>query len=495
MLCALSLLAVRCNSQEPQVKETEQLLNRQPVFAGQFYPADKAELTAVVGSFFQEAGSEPATGLCALIVPHAGYVYSGRVAAKGYKKVDPNQRFDRIFILASSHRTYFEGASVYTEGNYLTPMGEVPVDLELARSLTEQSDLFDYHPDAHANEHSIEVQLPFIQYRLKHDFRIIPVVLGTQSSKVCRDIASVLEPYFVPENLFIISSDFSHYPSHEAATELDREAANAILSNDPQKFAGIISEKRNLNVPDLATRCCGWSAVLTLMYMTQHKDLDFELVGYMNSGDVKGGDKTRVVGYNAIAVKRKGAEEDRSFILDEKAKGVLLGLARSTIEEYIATRSLPELRPEQFPESLHRKCGAFVTLHKHGRLRGCIGRFSAEEPLYEVVQSMAVAAATQDTRFMPVAAEELGELEVEISVLTPMKPVASIDEIELGKHGIYIKKGMRSGTFLPQVASETGWSLEEFLGHCARDKAGIGWEGWKDAEIYTYEALVFSESN
>jgi AmmeMemoRadiSam system protein A len=138
-------------------------------------------------------------------------------------------------------------------------------------------------------------------------------------------------------------------------------------------------------------------------------------------------------------------------------------------------------------------CGAFVTLLKNGELRGCIGRFDSSEPLYRVVQHMAIAAATEDNRFPQVSRDEIGSLEIEISALTPMRKISSADEIELGRHGIYIKKGNRSGTFLPQVAIETGWTKDDFLGHCARDKAGLGWDGWKDAEIYVYEANVFSE--
>ena len=148
---------------------------------------------------------------------------------------------------------------------------------------------------------------------------------------------------------------------------------------------------------------------------------------------------------------------------------------------------------DAYAPALQKKAGAFVTLHTSGKLRGCIGRFDVDEPLYKIVQEMAIASATRDYRFAPVTAAELSEINIEISVLTPLRKIQSIDEIVLGKHGIYIKKGMQSGTFLPQVATDTKWSLEEFLGHCARDKAGIGWDGWKDAEIFIYEAIVFSE--
>jgi len=137
--------------------------------------------------------------------------------------------------------------------------------------------------------------------------------------------------------------------------------------------------------------------------------------------------------------------------------------------------------------------GAFVSLKKKGKLRGCIGTFKPDAPLYNLIQTMTIASATEDTRFLPVQANELKDIDIEISVLTPMKRINDVSKIVLGKHGIYIKKDGRSGTFLPQVATETGWTLEEFLGHCARDKAGIGWDGWKNAEVYTYEAIVFKE--
>jgi hypothetical protein len=155
---------------------------------------------------------------------------------------------------------------------------------------------------------------------------------------------------------------------------------------------------------------------------------------------------------------------------------------------------MPEFNSKGYSATMITPCGAFVTLKEKGELRGCIGRFTSEEPLYQVIREMAVAAATQDTRFTPVTGSEIPGLEIEISVLSPMKKIHSIDEIILGKHGIYIKKGWASGTFLPQVATETGWTREEFLGHCSRDKAGIGWNGWKDADIFIYTAEVFAEN-
>lgn len=168
-------------------------------------------------------------------------------------------------------------------------------------------------------------------------------------------------------------------------------------------------------------------------------------------------------------------------------------MARQTLKIYLASNKLPEFNDTDLSENIRSECGAFVSLYKNHELRGCIGRFVTNEPLWNIVQQMAIASATMDTRFSKVSLNELKDIKIEISVLTPLKKIELIEEIEMGKHGIYIVKGNRTGTFLPQVATDTGWSREAFLSHCARDKAGIGWNGWKDAEIFIYEAIVFSE--
>jgi hypothetical protein len=182
-----------------------------------------------------------------------------------------------------------------------------------------------------------------------------------------------------------------------------------------------------------------------------------------------------------------------SFHLTIEDKKQLLKIARDTIIGYLQSGKIPVIEKQNLSQHLISKCGAFVTLHKNGSLRGCIGRFTANDELFDIVQQMAVASATNDSRFSKVGQNEIDLIDIEISVLTPLRKIESIDEIEVGKHGIYIKKGFSTGTFLPQVAIETGWTKEEFLGYCSKNKAGIGWEGWKDAEIFTYEAIVFGE--
>lgn len=468
--------------------------DRQPAVAGSFYPSDAGDLKKMIAGFMASAKPDQTPGLVrALVVPHAGYVFSGGVAASGYNQLNPDQAYQRVFILASSHRFGFGKASVYLQGDYLSPLGRVPVDKDMAAKLIAESDAFTDYPEAHISEHSIEVQLPFLQYQLKHPFKIVPIILGTQVPAICEDIADALKPYFTRENLFVISADFSHYPSYADAVRVDEITAKAFCTNSPSEFIQVIRNNEKLKIKDLATSMCAWPSGLTLLYLTQgNKYLNFNKIDYKNSGDIKPyGDKASVVGYHAICISEA---QDQGFRLSDADKKELLRIARGTVDSYVRTRKVPDLKPDTYSESLKLKAGAFVTLKIDGTLRGCIGSFEPRVPLYKVVQEMAIASSTQDSRFQPVTEKELHSIHIEISVLTPMRKIKDIGEIQLGKHGIYIKKGISGGTFLPQVAAETGWSLDEFLGHCSRDKAGIGWNGWKDADIFTYEALIFEEN-
>jgi hypothetical protein len=432
----------------------------------------------------------------AIIAPHAGYVFSGEVAASAYNQIDRTRKYEHIFVIASSHVKYMDGASIYYKGNYKTPLGTVKVDRELAKKLVEENPVFRYDQEADAYEHSLEVQLPFLQYILGNDIQIVPIIIGSQSPETSARIASVLKPWLNEKNLFVISTDFSHYPAYQDAMTADIATASGIISNDPKELIRVINSNADKHYPNLVTSLCGWTSVVTLLSMTEkNPSIEIVPVQYKNSGDTPYGEKNRVVGYYALAVieKKPGPTQSDLFELDETDKSALLKIARNTVESFVQNGRVPGVDMAGLSENVKTPCGAFVTLHKDGKLRGCIGRFSADEPLYKVIQDMAVASSTHDSRFPPVTRDELDEIDIEISVLTPLRKISSIDEIVLGKHGIYIKKGYSTGTFLPQVATETGWSKEEFLGHCARDKAGIGWDGWKDAEIFIYEALIFSE--
>ena len=434
------------------------------------------------------------SSIAAVIVPHAGYYYSGNVAAAAYRSIPVDKTYKRIFLLGPSHHEWLDGASVNTEADYYaTPLGEVKVDHETALQLTttngtNSDSVFFYRPKAHDREHCLEVQLPFLQRRFGADLPpIIPIIISTNDFQKLKRMADVLKPYFNDENLFIISSDFSHYPSYEDACEADALTGKAIESGSVEEFIGAIEANARSDKHDLATSACGQFAIITLMLML---DSQYEVrhLMYQNSGDISG-DRDRVVGYHAFAILRK---DSTGFTLSDEEKSLLKDIALQSIKDSLDGKPIGNLSPLTSHHSpLKEKCGAFVSLHKHGRLRGCIGHFGEDVPLYEIVSEMARAAAFEDPRFDPVRRNELDDLDIEISVLTPMRRIQSLDEFELHRHGIYIRKGFRSGTFLPQVADEVNWTKEEFVAHCSQDKAGLGWDGWKDAELYVYEAIVF----
>jgi MEMO1 family protein len=487
----LFLVPTVCNSQVKKANTGD----RQPVAAGSFYTANPTELKSQLNDFFSSSKKTVDKEIAGIIVPHAGYVFSGQVAASAYAQIDPDKTYSQIFILGTCHHALLEGASVYNRGNYVTPLGTVEVDTATANELIRKSRLFVYSPEADTPEHSIEVQLPFLQFRLKNKFKIVPIVVGTQSAETCKKLAAVLKPYFNEKTLFIVSSDFSHYPSYSNAEIVDKTTGDAIMANSPANFIMALAKNESKNIPNLATSCCGWSPVLTFLDISsENPGIKVRHLKYSNSGDTPYGDKSQVVGYHSFVFTREAEKNpDTGFSLTPEEKGKLIGLARKAILSYLDEKKIIEVSPAKYPGNLQIPCGAFVTLNKNGELRGCIGRFLATEPLYEVVQQMAIAAAFEDSRFNPVRKEEMKNIDIEISVLTPLKKIKSIDEFELGKQGIYMAKGSRSGTFLPQVEEQTGWTKEEFLGHCSQDKAGIGWNGWKDADLYTYEALVFGE--
>jgi AmmeMemoRadiSam system protein B/AmmeMemoRadiSam system protein A len=477
-----------CNGQTHT--NTMNKTNRQPAVAGKFYPSDAKELKTMLDSFFE--GCKPLSDEqpAAIIVPHAGYVFSAGVAAKAVSQIDREARFDRIFVIGSSHTMHFEGVSVYTLGDFITPLGNVEVD-DLAQELTDKYSFITNNPQPHIAEHSLEVQLPLLQYWLKKPFKIVPIIIGGSSEKTSKKLAEALEPYFGANNLFVISTDFSHYPQYADATMCDKAMADAIIANSSQTFLDTKHLLEGKNIDNLATVTCGWTSVLSLLYITEKKkDISIKKIDYKNSGDSRYGGRDQVVGYNALCVYQKN---NNAMQLTKDDKQQLLALARKTIVNYVTNKDVERLEGANFSASASEHAGAFVTLRKNGSLRGCIGTFYPDGPLYKTIQTMAISSATRDTRFDPVSPEELSSIDIEISVLTPMKKIKTIDEIILGKHGIYIQKEGHSGTFLPQVATETGWTKEEFLGHCARDKAFIGWDGWRNADIYIYESIVFEE--
>lgn len=505
LLIAIMMMSTNsCSGTEPKTGEAV----RPMAVAGQFYSADRNELLRDVSKAYQAAGKDclmPApqatpSVVQAVIVPHAGYVFSAEVAASAFQQIPENAAYDHIFLLGPSHHVAMKGASVCNAFDaYATPLGKVEVDRELCDSLIDLHTVFSYEEAAHTKEHCLEVQLPLLQYRLKEMPKIVPIIIGTQDFHVLRKIAQGLKPYFTGNNLFVISSDFSHYPSYEDANRVDKHTGDAVATGSLTAFVKAIVDNSTSQVRNLATSACGQCAIAVLMMLSEDDSaIKIHHTMYRNSGDSPYGGKREVVGYHGFVVTREthparpAATPQDGYALTEGEKQQLLTWARQTIQSHF-THEKVTLDKTQLPPALKERCGAFVTLSEKGRLRGCIGRFGAAQPLYEVVEEMASAAAFEDPRFQPVREDEMKDIVIEISVLTPLKRIQSIDEFQYGKQGIYMRKGYHSGTFLPQVAQEVNWTKEEFLGHCAQDKAGLGWDGWRGAELYTYEAIVFHE--
>lgn len=468
---------------------------RSAVAVNQFYTSNAQELVQLIDGYLSEHHFIPRNDIAAVIVPHAGYMFSGKVAASAFAQINPERRYQHIFLIGSSHQVWLDKASIATGYSaYETPLGQVLVDEKLANQIKESDSVFTFSEQAHAREHCLEVQLPFLQRHLKHIPAIVPIIISTQDINKLERIATVLKPYFTSDNLFVISSDFSHYPNYSDAKLIDSATANAILSQDVNTFLQILDQNSLQHIANLQTSACGESAITVLMMLTQdHKEYQYRHIMYQNSGDSNYTDHDRVVGYHAFTISRMQSIKDHSNLeagyLCKADKQVLKTIAKKSI---LARLKGKAYNPHTDTEALKTKCGAFITIHtKKGKLRGCIGHLADDMPLYQCVAQMASAAAFDDPRFYPLRAYEYDEITIEISVLTPMKRIYNINEFQLHRDGIFMRKGNRSGTFLPQVADDVKWTKEEFFGHCAQDKVGIGWDGWKDAELYTYQAIAF----
>lgn len=478
-----------------------QTTDRQPVAAGRFYSANKETLTKDISQLFENCKkTEGNLNVRAIISPHAGYVYSGKIAASAYSTISKNSVYKNIFIIGTSHIMQFDGASVYSSGDYITPMGKIGVNREIAEKLISENKVFKFPTNAHLQEHSIEVQLPIIQYLFKDKPLIVPIIIGTNNENTVKKIAESLRPWFTSENLFIISSDFSHYPSYKAATESDNITALSIASGDPQAFLNTLRNNSDKQIPGLATSMCGWTSGLALLYLIEgSKQLEIKLIDYCNSGDSPNGNKNEVVGYHAIAIIEKKQnteiklESGIELSFTEEEKNQLFIIVKNSIRSMLYDNKKIEIDEKTISAKFKTPMGAFVTLKINGVLRGCIGRFISSEPLFNVVKASALSSAFEDPRFPPLTKEEFKKTDIEITVLGPLKKINNIGEIVLGKHGIYIKKDFRSGTMLPQVAIENGWTVEQFLGYTSREKAGLGWDGWKEAELFIYEGVVLED--
>ena len=429
-------------------------LVRPPAVAGAFYPAIPGELAADVGRLLERAVVAPGPPPKALIAPHAGYVYSGPVAASVYARLRPvRHAITRVVLLGPSHRVAFRGVATSSAEWFETPLGRIPVDhrADSALGAIPGVGLLDA---AHAQEHSLEVHLPFLQMTLDR-FSLIPLVAGDASAEL---VASVLEALWGgDETLIVISSDLSHYLDYGAAKTVDQRTRDAIETFDGQAIGG--------------DQACGRVPILGLLQQARRRKLAVTTIDLRNSGDTAG-PRDRVVGYGAWAFVADGGTD--SQWQSDGAK--LLALARQAITWRIAGRG-PQPVPETLPAPLQEPGAAFVTLHRNGSLRGCIGSLAAHRPLAADVAANAVSAALNDPRFPPLTAAELDGLEISVSVLTPPEPIAWRDEADLlarlrpRQDGLIIEDGPHRALFLPAVWEQLP-EPRDFLAHL-KQKAGM----------------------
>ncbi|MBW2018687.1 MAG: AmmeMemoRadiSam system protein B [Deltaproteobacteria bacterium] len=452
---------------------------RPAAVAGMFYPDAPDELRQMVRTFFKDARGVKVPGkVRGLVSPHAGYIYSGVVAAAGYRQIDPSTR--TVILLGPSHRVPLRAPSIPEVLAYWTPLG----DVHLARfaSTLRRSRGFESVPEAHLKEWALEVQLPFLQGILK-EFEIVPILMNSSDPKA---LAKTLVPYIDDDTLVVASSDLSHYYSYETAVALDRICTRAI------------SECKFSDMP--ICEACGKQAVLTLMHIAKIKGWQGTLVDYRNSGDTAGG-RNRVVGYASIAfVDRREVTGTMKKTLSNQDRKALLKLARSAIEARLVKGTKVD-RPAQVSPALNESKGCFVTLHKHGQLRGCIGTIEPICPLLECVEKNAQSAAFHDPRFPPLNADELKDIDIEISVLSVPEALNFKDGEDLKRklkpnvHGVILSRGIHRSTFLPQVWEQLP-DTEQFLEHLCL-KGGMSPNAWQDPQtkVEVYEAEVFGEND
>lgn len=481
---------------------------REPAVAGQFYPFESGAISDKIQRFLKDIPPRKIAGqVRALIVPHAGYDYSGPVAAWAFKALQ-GKKIRTAVMIGNSHQAYFDGAAVDDSDFWQTPLGEVAVDRELADKLVAAGGgaiKFDGAP--HQTDHNLEVQLPFLQSVLAGEFKIVPIEFGNKDDGAYKKLAQALKDNLDESDLVVVSTDMSHYPKYADANKIDTATLEKIKTGKAAELEKYLAEAENAGYVNEQTALCGADAVKTAMELSNLADWEeIEILKYMNSGDVPGiGDKSQVVGYGAVAffqsLKSKVESQNASATssaavangeLNKEQQETLLKIARETVEVYVKTGEVPEFNVRDI--RLNQKQGAFVTLDKNGQLRGCIGQIvPSDEPLWRVVRDMAVAACSEDGRFAPVSKDELDKLEYEVSVLSAPERIDDWRKIELGKHGVIIRQGGRSGVFLPQVAADTGWPLEEFLSQLCWQKAGLPPDCYKDkdTEILVFTAQVF----
>ncbi len=487
-----------------------------PVVAGRFYPSDPNELSREVHNYIEQANiSLSDKPVLAIVVPHAGYVFSAPVAGYSFRHVQ-NQSPDTVLFVALSHQGV-DGGCIFNGDYFETPLGRIPVDKELVSDLLEEGNPFYSSASPYQFEHSVEVNLPFVQTTFPKA-KAASILVTRTDPQMCREmghkIAECLRKNPDKSVLLCVSTDMCHYPPYKDAQRIDQEILKTIETLDPDSFYSGLRRLESEPVSNLHCVLCGSAAMLTTIEVARDVGAtEAKTLCYSNSGDSPYGDQNKVVGYGSLAIyrpdknkhnstnsaqetttKEKVSSEPEFSSHDRRA---LLRIARQGVQAELKGDSY---NPEPPSSNVEVERGVFVTLKKGDELRGCLGRFTAEGiPLYQLVKTMAVESATHDMRFNPLSLSELPQVDIQISVLSPLEVVEDVKDIEIGKHGLQIRGRSQygtvcTGTLLPQVASERGWDVYQFL-DATCFKAGLQTDAWKDptTEIYMYSAEIFGD--
>jgi len=464
---------------------------RLPAAAGSFYPADAGRLAQDVDDYLAAAQPPAAAGRPKIVLaPHAGYEYSGRVAAYAFKTL-AGSGYKRAVLIGNSHQRQFDGVAADDRAAWDTPLGRVAVDRDFIASLAAATDAVRLDRTPHDGEHALEVMVPFLIRTLGPDVKIVPLLFGSGDRTAAADLARALAKLAGDDTVIVVSSDLSHYPRYDDANRQDAATIQAILTNDPAKFQARLEAGMASPAPQTVTLACGDIAIESGLYLSQALGLKPRLLKYANSGDYAPDTRDRAVGYAAVAFDgppAAAAPAGGQLTADEQQEAI--AVARTTLRAHFDAKT-KVLAPAAAVFAAKR--GVFVTLNKNGELRGCVGVLAPDGPLSSTIGSMALAAAFEDRRFPPLAAGELPDIQIEVSVLSPLTRVPDAGAIELGTDGVYVKQGDHNGVFLPQVAAEQHWDKETFLSELCAQKAGLDRNCWQDAatELYVFTAQVF----
>jgi AmmeMemoRadiSam system protein B/AmmeMemoRadiSam system protein A len=475
----------------------DKITYRPPTVAGSFYPADPDSLRKMIDTLLLDRkGQDVSTReIFGLIAPHAGYLYSGKVAGKAYKALI-GRKYDAVIIIAPSHQLAFKGASVFSGDAYVTPLGVVNVDKKLASDIASVNTIVKLSMDGHkwkgdTPEHSIEVQLPFLQVTIPGT-PVVPIVMGTQDA-LTQDALMRSIVYAVKNSgkkvLLLASTDLSHYHDADSAVSIDGVSLNTLYRYDYFSY-------QTQFIAGKFEACGGGPIVVVMTAAEQLGATSFVPVNYSHSGKTEAGkNQSKVVGYfSGLIIKARDEEVDETPFFDQSEIEKVMDIAKKTVINTVTKNNEKEYEIQLIPYNLSFPKAAFVTIHKHGSLRACMGHTFPTESLINEIKYAAKLAATSDYRFGPLRLQELDSLQYEVTVLSRMKRVLDINKIVVGKDGLLIRMGNNQGVFLPQVASEKNWDITSYLENLCY-KAGLPKDAYfqPEAQLYSFRALIIKE--